>query len=388
MVFWLEKGVDGFRVDTVNMYSKDPAFPDAPVTDLNAECQEAGLTYCNGPRMNEYLAEMHAILSRYDAVTVGECPFTPDIDTVVGYVSAAQKRLNMVFQFDAVDIGKGKVFQYQTTPFNYTLSDLRNAISQTQGLLRYPDAWTTSFIENHDQARSISRFGDDSPRWRVRSGKILAMLFACLSGTLFIYQGQEIGMINMPKDWPIEEYLDVDSSNYYRMVAQRSKNDPAELANAHAALQHLSRDHARTPMQWNAAVNGGFTSPDTKPWMRVNSSATSINVAKQVKDRDSILAFWKHMLQMRKTYSNLLVHGELELLDQDNGSVFSFVKQGTRGQRALVTCNFAGEHSKAPGVLKHNQRKLLLSNVGSIGESCEVHPDVLEPWEGRLYLLN
>lgn len=249
MVFWLEKGVNGFRIDTVNMYSKDPSFPDAPITDLSAEWQEAGLTYCNGPRMNEYLSEMNAVLAPYDAMSVGECPFTPDRNTVVGYVSSRQKRLNMVFQFDAVDVGQGKVFKYQTEPFAYVLQDLKEAVARTQSLLCGTDAWTTAFIENHDQARSISRFGDDSPQWRERSGKMLSLLFAALSGTLFIYQGQEIGMINMPVEWPIEEYKDVDSSNYYSMVAQRSNNDPQELAKAKASLQHLARDHARTPMQ-------------------------------------------------------------------------------------------------------------------------------------------
>lgn len=119
----------------------------------------------------------------------------------MGYVSAAQKRLSMVFQFDVVDVGQGKQTKYNTTPFNYTLQDLKDAIARTQGLIEGTDAWTTSFVENHDQARSISRFGNDSPQWRERSAQMLALLFGSLSGTLYIYQGQEIGMINMPKEW-------------------------------------------------------------------------------------------------------------------------------------------------------------------------------------------
>ena len=142
----------------------------------------------------------------------------------------------------------GKQTKYRTKPFNYSLQDLKDAIPRTQGLLNETDAWTTTFVENHDQARSISRFSDDSPQWRQRSGKMLALLFGTLSGTMSVYQGQEVGMINMPKDWPIEEYKDIESSTYYKIVAKRSNNDAVEVEQAHAALQNLSRDHARTPM--------------------------------------------------------------------------------------------------------------------------------------------
>lgn len=159
------------------MYSKDPSFPDAPITDPGSEWQEAGLVYCNGPKMNEILSEMGAILNKYNAMSVGECPHTPDINTVVGYVGASAKRLNMVFQFDVVDVGQGRVFKYDTTPFAYKLTDLKKAIKATQSFLTNTDGWTTSFIENHDQGRCVSRFGDDSPQWRERSAKMLALLF-------------------------------------------------------------------------------------------------------------------------------------------------------------------------------------------------------------------
>ena len=381
MIFWLEKGCDGFRVDTVNMYSKDPTFPDAPITDPKADWQEAGLVYCNGPRMNEFLSEMDTILRRYDAMTVGECPFTPDQNTVLGYVGASKKRLNMVFQFDVVDIGQGKVFKYQTTPFAYTLGDLKDAISRTQGLIRGTDAWTTSFVENHDQARCVSRFGNDSPQWRERSAKMLALLFASLSGTLFIYQGQEIGMINMPSDWPIEEYKDVDSINYYQMVANQSNNNPTELASAKAALQHLSRDNARTPMQWDASKNGGFTTENVEPWMRVNTSTKEINVEQQRLSQDSVLSFWKQMLATRKAWSDMLVHGQFELVDHGNEKVFSFFKHGKSGS-ALVMCNFSSSPVQIPRLELEKERKVILHNlIGTIEES------VLAPWEGRIYAL-
>ncbi|GAB7340231.1 hypothetical protein MBLNU457_6696t1 [Dothideomycetes sp. NU457] len=379
MIFWLERGVDGFRVDTVNMYSKDPSYPDAPITDHNAEWQEAGKVYCNGPRMHEFLGEMNAILARYDAMSVGECPHTPDMNKVIQYVSAKEKQLNMVFQFDVVDIGMGRVFKYQTDPRTWKLPELKAAIARTQGLITGTDAWTTAFMENHDQARSISRFGDDSPEWRVRSGKMLALMLTTLSGTLYIYQGQEIGMINLPKDCPIEEYKDVDTINYYNMIRERSNDDAAELERAHAALQHLARDHARTPMQWTSAVNAGFTTDNAKPWMRVNPMKNEINVAQQVGDKTSVLAFWRQMLQLRQTYSKLLVHGDFELLDEENESVVTFVKKA-QGQKALVVCNFTGAEQQMPLISANWKLDLLVGNV-------DVHGGALEPWEARIYMV-
>jgi oligo-1,6-glucosidase len=163
MISWLDRGVDGFRIDTVNMYSEPPGLHDAPVKDPSTLWQDAGLVYCNGPRMDEYLGEMNAILSRYDAMSVGECPNTPDPERVLGYVSEKAAKLNMVFQFDSVDVGIGSVSRYATAPFNYTLGDVKSAICRTQSLIEETDAWTTSFIENHDQARGVLPPGTKYP---------------------------------------------------------------------------------------------------------------------------------------------------------------------------------------------------------------------------------
>ncbi|KAL1307009.1 hypothetical protein AAFC00_005638 [Neodothiora populina] len=380
MTFWLDKGVDGFRVDTVNMYSKPPTYPDARITDPGAAWQEAGQVYCNGPRMHEFLGEMNNILSRYGAMTVGECPHTPDMSRVVKYVSAKEKQLDMVFQFDTVDLGMGKVFKYQTTPFNWSLKDLKESITRTQGIISGTDAWTTVFMENHDQARCVSRFGDDSPEWRVRSGKMLALMNAALSGTLYIYQGQEIGMINLPRDLPIDEYKDIESGNYYKMVAERSNNDPVKLAEAHAAIQHLARDHARSPMQWTSELpNGGFTGSETTPWMRVNPYTADINVSQQLGDKESVMAFWKRMLEVRRKFDNLLVHGDFSVVDAKNQHVFSFVKNW-RDRTALVVCNFSGKDQPLPNEVPGHYEYL----AGNVDDRT----DDLEPWEGRIYLVD
>ena len=395
MISWLERGVDGFRIDTVNMYSKPPGLPDAPVKDSSTPWQDAGLVYCNGPRMDEYLGEMNAILSRYDAMSVGECPNTPDPERVLGYVSEKAAKLNMVFQFDSVDVGIGSVSRYATAPFNYTLGDVKSAICRTQSLIGDSDAWTTSFIENHDQARSISRFGDDSPCWRNRSGKMLAMLFASLSGTLFVYQGQEIGMINMPADWPMDEYKDVDSINCYTEVVRKSGPNSTAEAHTRAALQHLSRDHARTPMQWTSNVNGGFTDDHVTPWMRVNTSAQEgINVSEELADDSSVLHFWREMLQLRQKYSKLFIHGTFKLVDEANPDVLSFTKTCHESQsKILVVCNFSDGESRIPLTknLDMSQAVLLRDNVIEPealkdGARRDSGASLLQPWESRTYL--
>ncbi|KAF1974025.1 glycoside hydrolase [Bimuria novae-zelandiae CBS 107.79] len=380
MEFWLERGVDGFRVDTVNMYSKGD-MSDAPITDPGSEWQFAGYQYCNGPRMAEFLREMNEVLERYDAMTVGECPHTPDMERVLQYVSAKAKQLNMVFQFDVVDIGHGP-YKFQTTPKNYTLPSFKRAIASTQSLLRRaPDAWTTVFLENHDQARSISRFTSDAPQHRVAGGKLLSLMMCALSGTLFLYQGQELGMINFPERWDMSEYKDIDSTNYYKMVAERSNNDPEALAAAKKSLQHLARDHARVPMSWADAPFNGFSPPESTstPWMRPLEDAATCNARQQAGDKDSVLGFWKKMLALRRAHNDLFVHGEFDDLDVESEELFVFTKTW-RGEKALVMCNFTDKvvQMEVPDVSK---RELLVSSLGRGDE------ENLEAWEGRVYLL-
>lgn len=352
MKFWLDRGVDGFRVDTVNMYSKPPGLPDAPIVDAAAPYQPAGLVYCNGPRMHEFLAEMRAILDGYGAITVGELPHTPDQRRVLDYVSAGAKQLDMVFQFDVVDVGFGKTHRFETRPKKYGLPDLKAAVGRTQALIRGTDAWTTVFLENHDQARSVSRFAHDGPEWRVRGAKLLALLQACLSGTQYVYQGQEIGLVNAPKaSYPLDDYLDIDSRLFVDMVKQRHGNDAEAMERAFDALQHLARDHARLPMPWNGkARHGGFSEAAERagreikaPWMRHHPLAGEIDVASQLDDGDGVLAFWRRALRFRREHADLLVYGDFRDVAPDDEELFVFVKEDGRGGRALVALNFGTE---------------------------------------------
>ncbi|KAF2854757.1 glycoside hydrolase family 13 protein [Plenodomus tracheiphilus IPT5] len=383
MEFWLERGVDGFRVDTVNMYSKGEML-DAPITDEGSEWQFAGYQYCNGPRMAEFLSEMNEVLKKYDAMTVGECPNTPDMKRVLEYVSAKGNQLNMVFQFDVVDVGQGP-YKFQTTPRNWTLPQFKSAIARTQDLIRAPsDGWTTVFLENHDQSRSITRFTSDAPQHRVPGGKMLALMMCALSGTLFIYQGQEIGMTNFPRSWGMHEYKDVDSSNYYKMVEQRTGGDAKACEAAHTSLQHLARDHARVPMSWSTAPFNGFSPPDakTEPWMRPLEDADVCNVASQREDKDSVLGFWKRMLRVRKEYKDLLVHGQYDDLDLQNKEFFVFSKTW-EGKKAVCVCNFTQEGRALvwPAQVEGLKMDLLVSSVDEPVEG------ELAPFEGRVYLV-
>ncbi|RFU23807.1 hypothetical protein B7463_g12533, partial [Scytalidium lignicola] len=380
MLFWLEKGVDGFRVDTVNMYSKDPSLADAPILQPEKFDQLAVDLFCNGPSMFEYLREMNEIMKPFDVMTVGELPNTPQVDRVLAYVSAKEERLNMVFNFDAVYVGQGADARFNTHPF--TLADFKKSLSKWQSSIIGNDAWTTAFLENHDQGRSISRFASDAPEYRDASGKLLAILTTCLTGTLYIYQGQEIGMINMPKSWPVEEYKCIKSVNHYNMVKKLTNNDPAELSKALKGIQQVARDHARTPMQWDSSENAGFTNGPGRPWMRVHDEYPSINVEKQISDPKSILSFWKQMLRLRKQYADLLIYGDYEVYDVENVDTFIFSKT-YGGQYALVVLNFTAKEQGFENPMEEKKRgklELLVSNV-------EDPVDTLKPYEGRVYLV-
>ncbi|OGM49586.1 maltase [Aspergillus bombycis] len=379
MEFWLQKGVDGFRVDTVNMYSKHPEYPDAPVLDPKSETQMSPALFCNGPRIHEYLAEMNEVLSKYDAMTVGELPNTHTVDGILRYVSAAQNQLNMVFQFDIVDLGQGKDYKFLTTLPGWTLPELKAAVKGTQEIMSGTDGWSTVFTENHDQGRSISRFGSEkTPELRVTSAKMLAMMQGALSGTQFIYQGQEIGMVNAPESWTIDEYKDVDSTNYYQMVQNVSKNDPVELATAMESLQRFARDHARLPMQWSPEANGGFSSSSGKTWMRVHDNYPEINVKAEENDESSVLSFWKRVIQLRKEYADIMVFGEFEILDEQNEKVFTYIKRGQE-QSVLVVLNFSEDTLTFEKPAAVQDPKVLLRNVeGDLSK--------LQPFEGRVLL--
>ncbi|PNH37461.1 hypothetical protein VD0004_g9331 [Verticillium dahliae] len=388
MRFWLRRGVDGFRVDTVNMYSKGVELRDAPVVDPNNYEQPAWCMYANGPRMHEFLRAMNTqVLDAYDAMTVGELPHTPDPAHVRRYVGAGDRQLNMVFQFDIVDLGQGAEHKYAWRP--WALPDLKALVAKWQQFIDGTDAWTTVFCENHDQGRSVSRLGSDDPRWRAISAKMLALMLCSLTGTLFVYQGQEIGMTNVPADWPIDEYQDIEALNYYRALEARPGTTDAEKRYAMESINLLGRDNARIPMQWDDTPHAGFTDAGgAKPWMRVHDLYPEINVAKQEREPNSVLHFWRALLRLRKHHRDLLIHGAFAVHNDADPHTFVFSK--THGDRtAVVALNFTADDRPVtlPAV------KGLRAEVGNYDDvRARDEADVaggarvLRPWEGRLYL--
>ncbi|EFQ25047.1 alpha amylase [Colletotrichum graminicola] len=383
MRFWLDKGVDGFRIDTVNMYSKGVEFKDAPIMNKNAYEQPAYMIYCNGPRIHEFLREMNAkVLNHYDTVTVGELPHTPDPQHVLKYISAADRQLDMVFQFDIVDLGQGIGYKYQTR--EWKLPELKRIVAKWQQFIEGTDGWTTAFCENHDQGRSVSRYGNDSPQWRETSAKMLALMMCSQTGTLFVYQGQEIGMTNVSRSWGIEDYKDIEALNYYGDI-KREHGEGEVLSRVMDSINLVGRDNARIPMQWDASPFAGFTDNKDGAWMRIHDEYADINVAKQEAEPSSVLNFWREMLRLRKEEGELLTHGAFELFDEENEQTFVY-KKTRGGKSAVVALNFTSDEQEVriPG----EGSKIRVGNYGDVKErvAAEGQKSVLRPWEGRLYL--
>lgn len=389
MRFWLDKGVDGFRVDCVNMYSKGLEYQDAPIFNASAVEQPAWMIYCNGPRMHEFLREMNeTVLDKYDAMTVGELPHTPDPKQVLEYVGLSDRQLNMVFQFDIVDVGQGLSYKYQFKEWKLPL--LKGIISKWQQFIDGTDGWTTAFCENHDQGRSVSRYASDAPEYRVKSAKMLSMMMCALTGTLFIYQGQEIGMINVPKNWGIEEYKDIESLNFYNSIAASTNNDKEALDYVMKSIQILGRDNARIPMQWDSSPYAGFTSSKDGAWMRVHDLYPEINVAKQQSEPDSVLNFWKNMIKFRKENGDIFIYGSFDIFEPDNEQTFVFAKKHGN-KKALIALNFTNEEQTV--TLPEPGYVFKVGNYDA-GEKSEKPSSetglsrVLRPWEGNLYMLD
>ncbi|KAJ4994045.1 alpha amylase [Stagonosporopsis vannaccii] len=387
MRFWLDKGIDGFRIDTVNKYSKVLPFADAPITDTTSFTQSAPEKWCNGPRIHEFIQEMNTqVLSHYRTydnlplVTVGELSLCPDPTDVIPYVSARSKELDMVFQFDITHLGQGPpggTSKYDFTP--WTLAEMKRIVTKWQTFIDGTDAWTTVFNENHDNGRAVSRFANDAPEWRAQSAKMLALWLTAQTGTLFLYQGQEIGMINAPAQWDVKsEYKDVESQNYWAEAVRLDENgiDPGRKERIAQGLQLMARDHARLPFQWDGTSNAGFSAG--KPWMRVHDEYPLINAATQESDSQSVLSFYKTVLKLRKEHKDVFVYGRFEVLNPGGEKTFVYCKRYEE-KMAVVALNFTTEVQSLPGQDVEGM-KVLISSYGKVAS------EALQPFEGRVYV--
>ncbi|MCH4160738.1 MAG: alpha-glucosidase [Bifidobacterium sp.] len=332
MRFWLDKGVDGFRMDVINFISKPQGLPDAPNPE-HAKYGNVEPMVADGPKLNEYFKEMNSkVLSKYDAMSVGEMPSVKAEDAVQ-YAGLETGELNMVFQFDHVTLAFNddpRLGKWNDKPVK--LVALKNALSKWQTALD-GKAWNSLYWNNHDRARAVSRFGNDSAEYRERSAKMLALTLHMMQGTPYIYQGEELGMTNAHFT-ELSQYQDIESLEAYHQFV-----DDEHLVDHATMMRYLateSRDNARTPMQWDSSKNSGFT--EGKPWLELNANYPEINVEHEMKDPNSVLHFYQQLIELRHN-SDLIVYGNYIELDPDDEEVFAYKRQ-YQGRTMLVLSNF------------------------------------------------
>lgn len=344
MHFWLKKGVDGFRIDSMNLMSKHLDLPDAEVTDPKSEWQNAAKWYASGPRMHEFIQEMRRdVFDKYDTMTVGELAGSNEADDVAKYVSQDRRELNCLFAGDIVNMDFGKDNKYG--PGSFRLSTLREITNRWQKIMRDVDGWHTIYMDNHDSGRALSRYGSDKPKYRAAAAKMLSTYMCTISGNMFLLQGQEIGMANVPESWGIEDLIDVEGGNWYKRLLNE-RGPGADMSDVLAELRLKSRDNGRLPVQWDASANAGFTKAQ-KPWMRVNDDYKEWNVEDQLEDKDSILNYWREMLKLRKTHKDVFIYGLYKMLPESEtgDDVFGYTMTSEDGkQSAMVLLSFTQEH--------------------------------------------
>ncbi|MCR5451301.1 MAG: alpha-glucosidase [Lachnospiraceae bacterium] len=327
MRWWLDKGVGGFRMDVISLISKPEGLPDGIPMGTGYASWEGCAT---GPHLHEYLREMNEkVLSKYDVITVGECPGV-SMEEARQYANLQGTELNMLFQFEhMVTDHDPKTGRYGISKLN--LPRLKAAMNNWEtGLEGY--AWNSLYWDNHDQPRAVSRFGNDSKKYRELSAKMLGTCLHLMKGTPYVYQGEEIGMTNCPWNG-MDEINDIESRNNIKQNIEKglvNEKDVPEI------LRLQSRDNARTPMQWDDSKNAGFTTGT--PWLRINPDYTYVNAKDATERDDSVYAYYKKLISLRKS-SELIVYGDFKLLDPDNAEVFSYIR--TLGdERLFVACNF------------------------------------------------
>lgn len=371
MKFWLDKGVDGFRMDSISLISKPEKFDNVPLENH----QRYGAYYyniSNGPHIHEYLQEMNSeVLSKYNIITIGETPHTTP-EEAKKYVDPYRNELDMVFQFEHMHVDYGKFGRYSDVM--YKLNDLRCAMNKWQEKL----SWNTNYLGNHDQPRIVSRFGNDD-KYRIKSAKVLAMMYILQKGTPFIFEGEEIGMTNLHIT-NINELKDIEAHYNYNFFIDKhiSPEKALEMVN------RKTRDNARTPMQWNFDRNSGFS--DVKPWFDVNSNYKSINVKKDLQSSDSIYRFYQKLLQLRKEDS-IMIDGEFRPLYTNDSEIYAFIRE-LSGNKKLIVCSLYAYNTKFE-VPKNvgNISKVILSNYEK-DININDRTIYLKPYEGVVVSLD
>ena len=366
MNWWCEKGIDGFRMDVISMISKDQSYPDGPVED--GLYGSFGPYVCNGPRVHEFLQEMNTrVLSHYDLLTVGEAAGVT-IDEAKKYANSDGTELGMVFQFEHVDLVKSPIGKW--TDQKPQLTDFRRVMNKWQYELE-GKAWNSLFLDNHDQPRVVSRFGNDSEAYRVISAKMLATCLHMMKGTPYIYQGEELGMTNVYFD-KLEDYRDIESINAFHQYVDSGIVKAEDMMRY---LKEISRDNARTPMQWDDSKNAGFT--DGTPWINVNPNYKEINAKAAVADPNSVFHYYQELIKLRHTLP-IIVYGKFQGLLEDSETIYAYNRL-LDGQVLTVACNFTDQEQDCT-LFDDLAGEELISNYK------EHKAGKLQPYEARVIL--
>ena len=373
MNWWCEKGIDGFRMDVISLISKPEGLPDG----VPGENGYADSGCANGSHVHEYLKEMNKkVLSHYNLITVGEASGVT-LEEAKKYASADGSELNMVFQFEHVGSGpEGNNRFGKWDSHKMSLPVWKKILSKWQTGLE-GKAWNSLFLANHDQPRSVSWFGNDSAEYREISAKMLATCLHMMQGTPYVYQGEELGMCNAYFD-KLEDYRDIESLNAYKELTETCGVSHEEMM---GYLKRISRDNARTPMQWDDSANAGFTTGT--PWIKVNSNYKTVNAKQQTTDPDSVFSYYKELIRLRHE-NDIIVYGEYELLEPQNEELFIYTRTWNNEQ-LMVLCNFTDKDVVIPAAVMAQipaDAQILISNhVGNLEA-------VLRPYEARVYRYN
>ncbi|AHV95996.1 glycoside hydrolase family 13 protein [Paenibacillus sabinae] len=374
MTWWLDKGIDGFRMDVINLISKVPGLPSVPVEDGESRPYHFGGDYfVNGPRVHEYLQEMNReVLSKYDIMTVGEAVDVTPEDAAL-YVGEDRDELSMVFHFELMGVDSGPGGKWDCKP--WVLKDIKDIITKWQTLLS-GKGWNSLYLNNHDQPRMLSRFGNDTD-YHKESGKMLATLLHTLQGTPYIYQGEEIGMTNVKFD-SISHYKDIEIINMHKEYLEAGHKEE-DIMNS---IYIKGRDNGRTPMQWSSEPQAGFTT--STPWLAVNPNYTEINVENALADPDSIFHYYKRLIELRKEH-DIIVYGDYKIVAEENERVYAY-QRALGSERLLVILNFFGESAsfELPAEVGISEPELLIGNY-DVGQAEDVRSLELRPYEARVY---
>jgi oligo-1,6-glucosidase len=365
MKFWLDKGIDGFRMDAFQYVAKDTTFPAFPKGYEKQVIRYYGMV----AGIHGYLQEMNReVLSKYDIMTVSE-GVGSTLEDAHAMVDADRHELNMGYHFEAALLG---------SPKGYNLPDLKRVFTKWDSAF-VSKGWISVFLANHDQPRMLSKYGNDTPQFREFSSKMLSTFVLSMRGTPYCYNGDEIGMSNIYMD-KIEDYRDVDALNGYKNCV----NHGGDVKEYMERMQLFSRDNSRTPFQWSNKTNAGFTTG--KPWLKINPNYSVVNAAAQEKDPNSVLNYFRNMVKFRKN-NPILVYGDYQLLDAKNPKVYAYVRK-YEGRRLLVLLNFSTTNSVANTGLVINTTELKITNY----KEKAIAPDAngqfeLRPYEADIYEL-